>query len=281
MNQNIGNIENYSELNNIDIKIKKKVKLSTYPITKVVCISSIIFILFILGLTYLKVSLLEIVVSFPEFLAFFFTEFFPPNFSNVMDYVPLMIETINYAIVATIFSSVLALFISVAMSKRTNSIGVIRNGVRFFVTLFRNIPVIILASILVYIFGIGAISGIIALVLATLAFLSRAFAESLDDIPEEKLEALKSVGASKGQIFFECVMPQFIPTFLDWSLYIFQINILASVLLGLVGAGGIGMAVQNNIRLFRFNTAFAIIIIIVSMAVITELTTNKIRKMIR
>ncbi len=258
-----------------------KIILSSYPKNRVIGYGIAILALFSLGLIYLDVSLIEIIVGFPDFLAFFFTRFFPPNFSNVSDYFPLMLETINYAVVATVFSSFASLFLAVAMSKRTNPIAPARNAVRFFVTFFRNIPVIIFASILVYIFGIGAVSGIIALTFATLAFLARAFAESLDDIPEEKLEALKSVGATKLQIFFEGIIPNFIPMFLDWSLYIFQINILASVLLGLVGAGGIGMMVQNNIRLFKFNTAFAVIIIIVAMVVLTELMTNKIRKMIK
>ncbi|MFV0467037.1 MAG: phosphonate ABC transporter, permease protein PhnE [Lachnospiraceae bacterium] len=262
-------------------KAEAKIRISSTPKTKIITGSVAIITLFIIGLLYLNVSLLEIVVGFPAFLTFFFTRFFPPNFEHFNECIPLMLETINYAIVATVFSSVLALLISLTMSYRTNHITVIRSSTRFLITLLRNIPVIILASILVYIFGIGALSGIIALVFATLAFLSRAFAESLDDIPEEKLEALYSAGASRTQVFFEGILPNFTPRFLDWTLYIFQINILASVLLGLVGAGGIGMMVQNSIRLFQFHSAMAVIIIIVVMVVSTELITNKIRKLIR
>lgn len=260
---------------------KDGIRLSLYPQSRFFGIILAISVLFIVELFYLNVSLFDIIAGFPAFLEFFFTKFFPPNFNHINEYIPLMIETINYAVVATIFSSLIALLLAVAMSSKTNPIMPIRYGIRFFVTLFRNIPVIILASILVYIFGIGAVSGIIALIFATLAFLARAFAESLDDIPAEKLEALKAVGANKPQIFFECILPNFVPLFLDWFLYIFQINILASVLLGLVGAGGIGMMVQNNLRLFKFNTAFAVIIIIVTMVVTVELITNKIRKLIR
>lgn len=238
-------------------------------------------LLFIASLIYLKVSLIEIIVGFPSFIKFFIEKFPPPNFEQFTKFLPLMIETIEYAVVATIFSSIIALGLSLLMSKRTNTFPPLRYLVRCFMAFFRTVPVIIVASILVYIFGIGAVSGILALIFTTLAFLSRAFAESLDDIDEQKLEGLKAVGASKMQIFFECIIPNFTPVFLDWALYIFQINILASVLLGLVGAGGIGMQVQNALKLFQYHTAFAIMIIIILMVVTTELATNKLRKMIK
>ncbi len=260
---------------------KEKMKLTNTSNKKPMIIFISVLLIFVASLLYLDIQLFDIVVGFPKFIAFFVTEFLPPNFENVLDYIPLMIETINYAVLATIFSSCIALLFATLMSKRTNPFKYIRYGVRFFVTLFRNIPVIIMATLLVSIFGIGSISGIIALVLTTLAFLARTFAESLDDIPEHKMEALQSVGATKVQIFTQCVIPNFVPSFLDWSLYSFQINILASVLLGLVGAGGIGMMVQNNIRLFRFHTASAVILIIIIMVVVTELITNKLRKMIK
>ncbi len=262
-------------------KSQTKIKLEAAPNTKLCIGMIVILVLFIASLVYIQVSLIDIIIGFPSFVLFFFEKFPMPNFENVNQYIPLMMETIYYAVVATVFSTFIALGFSILMSKRTNHIEPLRYAVRGFMAFFRTVPVIILASVLVYIFGIGAISGILALIFTTLAFLSRAFAESLDDIDEGKLEALEAVGASKVQVFVECIIPNFTPVLLDWALYIFQINILASILLGLVGAGGIGMQVQNALRLFQYHTAFAILLIIIAMVVATELITNKLRKMIR
>lgn len=241
----------------------------------------VIIVLFILSIAYLQVNLFDIIIGFPNFTKFFFEEFMPPKFEGTSQYFSAVLDTILFAFVGTVVSSVFALLLGLIISERTNKNRYIRSVVRFTLTFFRTIPVIIIAQILVYVFGIGPIAGILGLVIATIAFLARSYAESIDDIPASKLEALEAAGASKMQILIFGVIPAFKPAWLSWSLFTFEINIRASVLLGLVGAGGIGMAVMSNIRLFRFRTASAIIIIIIILVISVEMITSKLRKMVR
>ncbi len=118
------------------------------------------------------------------------------------------------------------------------------------------------------------------MIIATLGFLSRSYCDSLNEIPNSKLEALKASGASDLQILWHGLLPCFVPSLINWTLYSFEINIRASTILGMVGAGGIGVLIQTNIKLFKYHEACAIIIIVVTIVLLTEFITNKIRLLV-
>jgi phosphonate transport system permease protein len=218
--------------------------------------------------------------SFPAFGAFFIERFIPPDFGNVASYLPLILETVLFAVVGTYISAILALVFGLMLSEKTNSITWLRGVVRFIVSLMRNVPVLVIASILIYILGIGSLVGIIAMVLATLGFLSRSYAESINEIAGSKLESLKASGASYLQILFHGLLPVFVPDWINWTLFTFEINIRVSAILGMVGAGGIGIMIQTNIRLFKYHETLSLIVMLVAIILITEFTTNKLRAFI-
>lgn len=230
---------------------------------------------------YLEVNLWEAIMALPSFIAFFVTNFLPPNFTNFQTYVPLIIETILFAVVGTYFSAVLGLIFGLLMSEQTNSLNWLRIFARAIVSFLRNIPVLVWASIFIYIFGIGNMVGLLALVIATLGFLARSYADTIDEIGEQKLEALKASGASYFQLLYHGLLPEFIPAWLNWTLFSFEINIRASSILGMVGAGGIGIMIQTNMRLFRYKEAFSLIIVLVSMVLLTEFVVNRLRRLIK
>lgn len=234
--------------------------------------------IFIFGLIYLDVNPLQIFFELPQFIQFFFQRFLPPDFSNVRNYLPLVLDTILFALVATYVSSIVAFFIAISMSETYNPVAPLRLLARFFVSFFRNMPILILAQLLVFVFGIGSAVGLLALVLATLGFLSRAYADSLNEISSERTESLVAAGATRTQILIHGVIPNFFPTWISWTLFIFEINIRASILLGIVGAGGIGIMVRSTINQFRFKEAMSIIVIIVVLVLMTETITNWLRK---
>ncbi|UUX32747.1 phosphonate ABC transporter, permease protein PhnE [Fundicoccus culcitae] len=245
--------------------------------TKVFVFIGILLFLVISGMVYLDISLIDLVTVIPDFLVFFFTRFFPPNFSEFFLILPDLIDTILYAYVATIISSIVALIFGILMSKRLNPIQPIRLIVRGIVSFLRNVPVIIWASTLVYIFGIGSLVAIIALVINTIGFLSKSYADSIDDIPQGKLEPMIANGASKSQIIYHAIVPMFLPDWINWTLFAFEINVRASSILGLVGAGGIGILIQTRINLFKYQEAMAMVIYIIILVLITEYATNKLR----
>lgn len=230
---------------------------------------------------YLRVNPVEALLALPEFVLFFSQNFWPPDFKNITSHIPLIVDTILFAVVATYLSAVLSFIFGLLLSEKTNRIAWIRLIIRFLVSFLRNVPVLVWAALLVYIFGIGHTVGLIALVFATLGFLSRSYAESIDEVAGAKLEALKACGGSYFQILFHGLLPEFIPAWVNWTLYSFEINIRASVILGMVGAGGIGIMILTKIRQFQYQEALSLIIVLVGMTLSTELFTNKIRKSVR
>jgi phosphonate transport system permease protein len=230
---------------------------------------------------WLQINLKDMILALPAFIRFFVNNFLPPNFKNTGAYIPLILDTIFFALAGTCFSSVLAFIMGFLMSERTNGILPLRTAVRFLMSVLRNVPILVWAALLVRIFGIGNMVGLIALILGTLGMLSRSYAESASEISGEKIEALRACGASYPQILLHGIIPEFVPPWVNWTLFSFEINIRASVILGMVGAGGIGIMVQTNIRLFKYGEALSLIIILTVMILLTEFAVNQIRKRVR
>lgn len=238
----------------------------------------VFFTLLILSLVYLEISFIEMLVGLPSFVMFFFENFFPPSVENLQQYIPAMVETLGYAVISTYISTIIAFVFGILISENTNKIKSLRVITRGFVSILRNIPFIIWGALLVYIFGIGGIVGVLALILVTIGFLSKSYAESIDEISGDKLEALRANGSSYFQILFHGVIPQFVPSWINWTLFAFEINVRASAVLGIVGAGGIGVLIDTNINLFKYGEAITIIAVFVIIILLTEFVTNSIRK---
>jgi len=257
---------------------ERPISLSNVPKWKVWTTLSFLLAAIVLAFTAADISIIAAAEGIPAFFKFFAENFLPPNFAVVRSYIPLIFQTVLFAVMGTYISAFLAFVFGLLLSPKTNPIRWLRTVVLFFMSFLRNVPFLVWAALLVYIFGIGNMVGLISLIFATLGFLSRSYAESLNEIADAKLEALKSCGASYMQILFHGVIPAFIPSWLNWTLFSFEINIRASVILGMVGAGGIGIMIQTNIRLFKYREAFALIIVLIVMIVLTELGTSKLRR---
>ena len=116
--------------------------------------------------------------------------------------------------------------------------------------------------ILVIAIGFGAMPGVLALGLHTMGFLSKFYAEDIEHINNGPIDALKSSGATKGQIISFGVIPQILPAFVANNLYILDRNVRMATMLGIVGAGGIGYELQSSFRMFEYERVSAIIILI-------------------
>lgn len=237
--------------------------------------------LIIMGLFYLQISITDLIVAIPEFLIFLFTEFFPPNFSGFTGYIDDLLQTVTFAFIAMITSMIISLILSFFMAKNINPIEPIRFVIRAFVSLLRNIPTIIWGSVLVYIFGIGAVAGVMALTFSMTGLLTKTYADTIEEIAGESLEAMEANGATTIQKIVHGIIPQFIPSWLNWTLFSFEIGVRASSILGLVGAGGIGVIIQTRISLFEYQEAMALVLYIIILVLFVEFFTNALRRRIR
>ncbi|MDQ0859861.1 phosphonate ABC transporter, permease protein PhnE [Bacillus sp. V2I10] len=241
--------------------------------------SFILFIvLFAFSIWFVKMNPIELVQSLPTFIQFLFTDFFPPNISDIKTYIGPVVDTIIFAVIATCFSSLFGIVIGFLMAHNTTPHPVFRIVFRGGISFLRNIPFLVWASILVVIFGVGTMPGLFALVLFGTSFLSRVYAEAIEELDKEVGEALDACGASYLQKLKHAIIPQFLPSFYSWSLFMFEINIRASAILGLVGAGGLGSIIKQTMDLFQYSKTSTAIAIMVVLILMVEYVTHRVRE---
>lgn len=235
----------------------------------------------VLGVFYLEISIPELFLAIPQFLSFFATNFFPPDFSSFLDVLDDLVQTIAFAFVAMVFSTLMSLILAMFMAKSVCPWKPVRSVVRAFVSFLRNIPTVIWGSILVYIFGIGVVPGVLALTLALTGFLTKTYADTIDELAGDSLEVMEANGATTLQKIFHGILPAFISSWVNWTLYSFEIGVRASSVLGLVGAGGIGVLIQTRINLFEYQESMALVLYIIVLVLIVDFATSAIRRRIR
>jgi len=197
------------------------------------------------------------------------------NRQNVWD--PL-IETFQIAIVATLIGCLLALPISFAMSRLTAHNRFVYFGTKGTMNVVRAVPDLFWAKMLVTAIGIGAFAGAWALSIFSLAVMVKLFSETIDSADKRPLEAAKASGGRHIPAVRTGVMPTVFPAYMAFALYTFELNIRASVVLGLVGAGGIGRVVEAQRQFFRFDRVLGILIIIFGVVLVIEQISVAIRK---
>lgn len=227
---------------------------------------------------YIQFDLVEFAAGIPLFLRFLFTDFLPPNVTNISSYIRPVLDTLIFAVVGTFISSAIGIVVSFLIARNTAPNTAVRIVLRGIVSFVRNVPFLVWASLLVIIFGVGTMPGLFALLIFGSCFLSRVYAESIEALDKDVTEALESSGATYSQILKHAIIPQFMPAFYSWTLFMFEINIRSSAILGLVGAGGIGSNLKQAMDLFQYGRASMIIVILILLILVVEFLTQKIRE---
>jgi phosphonate transport system permease protein len=153
-------------------------------------------------------------------------------------------ETLQMAVLGTFFGALFALPLALWSSRLGNPYTVLRGVVRTFNSVIRAIPDLLWALLFVSAVGIGALSGLLALFFFSLAVTTKLTADTLDGIDMGPVEAATASGAGLTKVLRTAVVPQILPAYSSFVLYSFELNLRASAVLGLVGAGGIGARIE-------------------------------------
>lgn len=204
--------------------------------------------------------------------------FFPPDFSRFGVYLDQMLLTIKMAIWGTGAAVVLAIPLSFLAASNTAPNRVVYQVTRRILDLMRGLNEFVLALIFVAAVGLGPFPGIIALAIHTAGILAKLFAEGIEGVDNGQLEAVRTAGSTRFQVFTHGVWPQIVPHVISMSLYRFESNVRAATVLGLVGAGGIGFYITEAIRGFDNRAACAILIVILVAVFLVDFLGAKIRE---
>ena len=142
--------------------------------------------------------------------------------------------------------------------------------VRLFIGVFRTVPELIWAMVLVTAVGLGPFPGVLALVLHSIGGLGKFYYEAIESADPGVMEAMEAAGASRFKMIWYGVMPNVIPVMMSSTLFYWEYNNRASTVLGLVGAGGIGLALTQALQDFRYPEVVTCLILIVLILVVID-----------
>jgi len=211
-------------------------------------------------------------------IGLFLSRAIPPDTSRTVPLLERIKETFDMVFVGVTFGVLFSLPFALLASSRTNKNPVIRVFIRGCVSTMRTIPDLIWAMIFLIAVGLGPLAGILTIMVDTIGFCARFFSERIDEVDNGPPQALQSTGASKTAVIFGAILPIGFPSMVGTSLYAIEKAIRSAVVLGLVGAGGIGVELSTSMRLRRFDEAFMIILLILVVVLAVEQISTRIRR---
>jgi phosphonate transport system permease protein len=186
----------------------------------------------------------------------------PPNFSEAASWIKPLLDTLAMSIAGTAIAVGLSIPLAFLAARNTSPHPVVYQITRGVFNGLRSVPELIMGIIFVAAVGFGALPGVLALGLHSVGMVGKFFAETVEHVAEEPVEAVKAVGARPLQVIVHGVLPQVFSQMADVSLYRWEYNFRASTVMGMVGAGGIGFELMSSLRLMQYQQVSAILIVI-------------------
>jgi phosphonate transport system permease protein len=189
-------------------------------------------------------------------------------------------ETALVSVAVTVCAGICAFFFSLPGTRTTKTKPQIARAVRVVAALFRNVPDVVWAMLLLFSFGQNILTGFFALFFATFGMLTRTFIETIDEVCDACVEALYATGATYLQTVFQGIVPCSMPEIVSWVLYMIETNIRNSTLIGVLTATGIGAMFDLYYKRMDYGSASMVVISIVILVIAIEIISNQIRKVI-
>lgn len=222
----------------------------------------------------------EFVLDAPRQAGEFFGRMFPPRWSYLNQLWKPLWDTLNIATLGTIMAVIIAFPLSFLAASNTTPHPVVRTAVLLIIVTSRSVNSLIWALILVAILGPGILAGVIAIGLRSIGFVGKLFYEAIEETYTEPVEAIRATGASPLQVLSYALLPQVLPSFAGVSVFRWDINIRESTVIGLVGAGGIGISLNASVNALRWDQASLIFVIIFLVVLLSEWISAKVRRSI-
>ena len=207
----------------------------------------------------------------------FVARMFPPNFQRWELILSGILQSLQIAIIATFFGVLLALPIGF-LAARNLMPAWLSWPTRGFIALCRSFHPVIVAILFVKAIGFGALAGVMALVVASIGFIAKLFAEAIEEISLKQVEAVRATGAGFLSVVVMGVQPQVLPRFIGFATYQLDSNLRNSTMVGIVGGGGIGAALFTAYQRFDFDVVLAILIVIVTLLMLAEIVSGWVRR---
>lgn len=231
---------------------------------------------------YVGYDFVQAVTEIPGGLVWMVTQFVPSpsSLDKLGTILPALGSTVLVSVASSCTAALLAYACAVVGSRSAGIGGPVPLIVRAIGSLFRNIPVVAWAFILLFSFKQSEFTGFFALFLTSFGYLVRCFLESIDELAAGPVEALRASGATYGQIVAQAVVPLSITSVITWVLYMIETNIRDATLIGILTGTGIGFVFDVYYKSFRYDMAGLVILTIIVAVIACEATSNYVRRQI-
>jgi len=205
-------------------------------------------------------------------------DFFPPNFRDWKLYVAEMLVTVQIAIWGTLLAIVAAVPLGLLSASNVVSPWVYQ-PVRRLMDALRAINEMVFAMLFIVAVGLGPFAGVLALFVHTTGTLAKLFSEAVEAVDSRPIEGIRATGANRVAEIVYGILPQVMPLWVSYSLYRFESNVRSASVVGMVGAGGIGVILYEVIRGFQYSQTCAVLIILIVTVTIIDLISSYLRKL--
>lgn len=185
--------------------------------------------------------------------------------------------TVQIATLGSLLAALMALPLGLLAARNLRAPRVLATAARSLLDMVRAVHTLVFGLILVGIVGLGPMAGILAIALHSIGTYGKLYAESIETLDMGAVDAVRATGASESQIFFSAVWPSVLPQFVSHHLYIWEFNIRDSTVLGMIGAGGLGLLISEAISLFQWSRLGTILIVVVLLVTLFDTFSRRIR----
>ena len=231
---------------------------------------------------YVGFDLPQALIDIPSGLVWMVVSFCPSpsSLERLGTILPALASTVLVSVAASCFAAIAAFAFAVVGSRAVGPGGPAGARVPAVASLFRNIPMVAWAFILLFSFKQSDFTGFLALFLTSFGYLTRCFLESIDETSEGPVEALRATGAGFWAIVVRAVIPLTITSVMSWVLYMIETNIRDATLVGLLTGTGIGFVFDVYYKSFRYDAAGLVLLAIIAVVIACEATSNFVRRRI-
>ncbi len=202
---------------------------------------------------------------------------FPADFSRTSLLLSGLAESLQIALISSFLGIIISLFLGL-LSARNFMPVIVSTSVRGVIALCRSFHPVIIAILFVKAVGFGALAGILTLIVASIGFIAKLFAEAIEEISFKPVDAIRATGASFTSVILFAVLPQVFGRFIGFASYQLDSNLRNSTMVGIVGAGGLGGTLFSAFQRFDYDFVAAILMAIIALILLGECLSNVVRR---
>lgn len=240
----------------------------------------IILLLVIAGAISVKITGFDLAVIMERGDEFFFIlkKMFPPETNYLSAIWKPLFDTIKMSLLGSVIGGILAVPFAVLAASNIVSNRIVVGIVRLFLSLVRTMPTLVVALIATYIFGLGTLAGTTAIAIFTFAYIGKLLYEQIETVDMGAYQAMEAVGATKLRAFLAAIVPQVLPSYIANCLFCFEGNVRYASILGYVGAGGLGLILNEKIGWREYSSVGMILVTLFIAVMVIEGISHYLRK---